>query len=291
MKPSHQHQTSKQTKSKQSPIKILFCLLVLMLSLTGCAKSTVELKINGDGSGEYTVKLGVDSYIANDRGLLNRDNIVHSTRRNSSPSYIQQNLRLNDNNVYTLLNEYIVSDKYLTYKTGIEIVGGRTYETVEASFKFKDLPEMQRKLNTTYGVYAEYYGDRNAQPRSNIINGIKSTGENLKYKVYLNIPKDDITTEKFDVRFPIENMDFDFKLILPDNARVLSSNSNHNIGNTYTWKVNDSLQSIKLDYEMDLMWGDVPLKVFIVYIPAGISVLVGIVYTWFIWAYYKTDIE
>lgn len=238
-------------------ISVIALLIAIMSTLTGCVKSTIELKFNNDGSGEYYVTVGIDE--------------------EKMKEEIEAGKELGVTSAKDLLDEYIVSDEHLYYENMIITDDDSEYNSIKAYFKFDDLGDMQTKLNDTYGVFARYEGDSRGEPRSNILDGISTTEEFLKYTVHLNIPKEDITAEKYGKIIPSGESKIEFRLTVPDRARVLKNNSDYTDGNTYVWEIKDEMNNIKLDFEMDMMLGDTEAKVFVIYIPAVISVLFGLV--------------
>ena len=249
--------------SKIKRASLIVVLILILSTLTGCVQSTVELKFNDDGSGEYSITVGIDNKRMEKEIASGNELGIDSAR--------------------DILDEYIASDEYIYYKYLNVVKDRKDYDSIKAYFEFSDIKDMQNKLNKTYGVYSRYEGDTKGEARCNILPCITTTEELLKYTVHLNIPKEEITTEKFNIVIPEEGSNFEFKLTVPESARVLSHNSDFHRGNTYVWEIKEDLSNIKLDFEMDMMLGDVKAKVYCIYIPAVISVMIGLtlgIYWW-----------
>lgn len=223
----------------------IMALTLAVLFMSGCSHSTVRLKLNEDGSGEYKVTLGLDK-----EGLKSTiDDIGDFDAEYALRGYTN-----------SLLDCDIEHGCYVHNKV--------FYNSITAKFDFKDDIELQEKLNNLYGAKR-----KSTIPRSNFIDSIKSEKHLFDYVVKVNLKKSDILAEGGDYAIPLDSFEYDFELEIPNNAKVLSHNADTVKDNVYIWE--NSPENVKLEYQVQMKIKDIDARMIVLGIPAIISLMVG----------------
>lgn len=220
-------------------------LTLAILFMSGCSHSTVRLKLNEDGSGEYKVTFG-----------LNKEELESTVND------------IGDFDAEYALRGYTKSLLDCDIEHGYYVHNKAVYNSITAKFEFKDDTELQEKLNNMYGA------KRNSKiPRSNFIDNISSEKHLFDYVVKVDLKKSDILAEGGDYAIPLDSFDYDFELEIPNNAKVLSHNADTTKNNVYIWE--NSPENVKLEYQVQMKIKDVDARVIVLGIPALISLMVG----------------
>lgn len=205
---------------KKTKVLLIFSFLFSLLFLTGCVQGDITLSVNADGSGEFNEKIQIDKTEYENSGL--------------SIDVI--------NDEMLKLNRYSPEIGLLIKDT---IIDNKEYLVGELTIPFKDVRDLQRKLDRVFIDSKQAIENLNDNT-NNILYYTTISGSDVTIDMPTSVfLQGDIGDSKYGYDLSLR-----FNIKLPENS-VIESNADDIAGDTYSWDLTRKGRNIRIKYNLD----------------------------------------